>query len=294
MIRHLPISAALASLLGGCGAPDASTLTHPPRSASFPMYVTVPGTTLGTGAIYQIDAPASVDGLSSPTLFLSNLNFPSAVSVSKDGTVFFAERPTPSTGSISKVGATGVVVPIVTNLNDPQGIAVDSIDRLYAVEAGNGTVSQIAIDGTRTEIFSGLARPRALAVDAVDNLLVTEANAGTAVRIIPDGTRIDASQGLTYPIAFTPGLVGGLYCLDAGTGDGDGTVFSVEDDGSRTAYLSRLLNPKGMAWEDGTIVYIVEGAPEFRILKYSRVTKATTLVARLPAEPHSVAFTPID
>ena len=55
-----PALLGLALTVGACSSPNASTLTHPPRKASFPMYISIPGITVGQGSIVKIDAERQI------------------------------------------------------------------------------------------------------------------------------------------------------------------------------------------------------------------------------------------
>jgi glucose/arabinose dehydrogenase len=286
---------AATALTLGCNGPDASNLTHPPRKSSFPLFVTVPGSAAGTGKLYKIDAPPDLNGIAVPIVVLENLEFPSAVAVARDGGVFITERPTPTTGRIVKfVGENVPMLTIAENLQNPEGLAFDRSGKMYVAEMSGGRISLVNSDQTLTEVIAGLAGPRSLSTDENDNLYVTETFAGTVSRVIPDGTKKELANSLKNPVLSGPGLVGNLFYLTNGSGLGDGRAVKISEEGSAETYLNNLINPKSSAWEDATILYVAEGAPAFRILKYSRVTNIRTEVAALDGEPHSIAFTPVD
>lgn len=285
----------VATCLLGCGGPDASNLTHPPRKSSFPLFVTIPGVAAGTGKLLKIDAPSGLDARSEPVTVLDNLQFPSAVAVARDGGIYITERPTPTTGRIVKyVGENVPLLTIADNLLNPEGLAFDRSGKMYVAEMSGGRISLVNSDQTLTEVVSGLAGPRSLSTDENDNLYVAESSAGTVSRVIPDGTKKELANSLINPVMSGPGLVGNLFYLTNGNGLGDGRAVKVNEGGSSETYLDKLINPKSSAWEDATIMYVAEGAPAFRILKFSRVTKIRTEVASISGEPHSIAFTPVD
>ncbi len=280
----------------GCSAPDASTLTHPPRKDSFPLYVTVPGSAPASGGLYRIDAPTALDAPTVPVLLLGGLEFPAAVAVSRRGEIFFSERPSASNGRISRL-VVGSLVPevVASGLKDPQGLAIDRTGRLYVTEAGAARISLVNADGTLDQIVDGLSGPRAAAADDNDNLLVAETGAGTVSKVIPDGTRSELATGLRNPVAIGPGLVGALFYLVNNSGMGDGRVVKLDKSGvTEEVYLDNLINPRSQAWEDQTILYVAEGAPAFRIIKYSRVSNVVNELASLPGDPHTIAFTPLN
>lgn len=289
---------ASALLLAACSAPNASTLTHPTRKASYPMYVTLPGTAPGTGSIVKIDAPDAVDTPSAPKEIVAGLDFPAAIAVNRQGVIYFTERPTATTGRIMRLDSVGAEPELIAdNLADPQGLATDRAGNLYVAETGSGTVSLVINPGepeALEPVVTGLVGPRSLSTDENDNLYVSEPRAGTVAKLIPDGTRENIATGVSNPVDAGPGLVGSLFYLVGNTGQGDGIAVRVSPNGDSETYLDHLINPKSQAWEDGTILYVAEGSPAFRIIKYSRVSNLRVEAATLPSDPHTIAFTPLD
>lgn len=277
-----------------CGGKDASTLTNPPRSSSFPMYVTVPGTVAGAGGLYRISAPSSADGSSEPVALVTGLNFPAAVAVDRAGTVFYTERATPTTGRIMKYLGEGTEPEqIATGLYDPQGLVVDQTGRLYVAEYGANKVSLVnESDGTLEAIEADLAGPRSLSVDENDNLYVSEPVLGQVSKVIPDGSKQVIAKDLINPLGVGPGLVGNVFYLVGNNGLADGKAVKVDESGSASNYLEHLINPKSFDWEDSTILYVAEGSPAYRVVKYSRVSNIRTQMASLPGDPHTIVFTP--
>lgn len=281
-------------MLTGCGGVNASTLTHPPTSLGFPMYVTIPGTTAASGKLLRLDSPAGADSATTPVEVATGLDFPAAVAVNRDGVVYFTERPSETTGRIRRFLAPGTPPEtVVTGLSDPQGLAIDSAGKMYVSEQATGAISLVNSDGTLEPIVLDLSGPRSLSTDENDNLYVTEATSGTVSKLIPDGTKQVIATGLKNPVAVSPGLVGNTFYLVANTGLGDGSAMKVSS-GNTEEYLSRLINPKSLVFEDSTILYIAEGAPAFRIIKYSTVSAVRTETARFTGEPHSIAFKPLN
>lgn len=283
-------------VLAACGGKDASTLTHPPRSASFPMYVSIPGKTVGTGSIYQIPAPSSTDTASEPVQLLANLNFPAAVAVDRSGTVYYTERPTPTTGRLMRYMGEGIEpLEIVTGLYDPQGLIVDNTGHLYVAETGANRISLVnSTEKTLVDppVTTDVLGPMQLGVDEQDNLYVSEAVGGKVSKLIPDGTKETIAEGLMNPLDVGPGLVGNIFYMVANSGNADGETFLVNESGGKSSYLDHLINPKSFDWEDSTILYVAEGAPSYRVIKYSRVSGTRTETASLPGDPHTLVFTP--
>lgn len=282
--------------VSACGGKDASTLTHPPRSASFPLYVTVPGKIAGEGALYQVPAPSQTDAASVPVALMTGLTFPAAVAVDRAGIVYYTERPTPTTGRIMKYLGEGVPAEeVVGGLMDPQGLVVDQTGKLYVAEYGANRISLVnQVDKILDPepVSTDLLGPRSLAVDEADNLYVSEPAAGIVSKLIPDGSKETIAQDLANPLSVGPGLVGNVFYLVGNSGNADGLAVKVDSSGGQETYLENLINPKSFDWEDSTILYVAEGSPAYRIVKYSRVSNIRTETASLPGDPHTIAFTP--
>jgi len=279
-----------------CSAPSASTLTHPPRLESFPLYVAVAGNAPGEGVIYEVPAPAELDAPSDPVAILSGLDFPAAIAVARDGTVYYTDRPGLTEGRIMQYAGEGVEpIEIARGLADPQGLALDRSGKMYVVETAAGRVSRVSLSsGTIEAIADELVGPRSLTTDENDNLYVTETGRGTVVKLLPDGTRTQLASELRGPLVAGPGLVGSTFVLVGNGGGADGAVAKVGDGGSSEIYLDKLINPVALAWEDSTVLFVAEGAPARRIISYSRVTNLRVETCRFASDPTAIAFKPLN
>ncbi len=284
----------LAGFLGGCGGkPDASTLTHPKRLYAFPMYITVPGTSAGTGAIFRV-SDSDVNAVSELETVLTGLDFPAGLTVDTDGTIFFTERPTLTTGKIMRLrSGEAAATEYATGLTTPEGITLDRASRLFVTERNLNRVSRVDSEGVLETIYDSLTGPTAITSDKADNLIITEPAANRVSKVIPDGTREDLLTDVTNPLFAGP-AGRSTYVLSNNAGLGEGSALEVPEGGVNSSYLTNLINPKSFAWEDGTILYVAEGAPTNRIIKYSTVSAIRTELVSLSSEPHTIAFTPLD
>lgn len=293
-MRSVLVTLIYACFMIGCSAPDASTLTHPKRLYAFPMYLTVPGNTANSGAIYKI-SDSELDGISEIETVIEGLAFPAGIAVETDGTIYYVERPTQSTGRIMKLASGGTVPEeVYSGLTNPEGVALDLSSRLYVSETSLNRVSRVDSPELLETITENLTGPTSIAADETDNLIISEPSASRVSKVIPDGSREDVLTDVDNPLYAGPGLVGNTFVLENSDGLGTGKAILVPDSGGSSNYLSNLINPKSFAWEDGTILYVAEGAPVFRIIKYSTVSSIRTKLATVPGEPHSIALTPLN
>lgn len=78
------------------------------------------------------------------------------------------------------------------------------------------------------------------------------------------------------------------FPLYVSSGDGTGTVWKFEEDGSKTAFVSGLNDPRGVATDKFNNLYVVEtGASQ--LLKFNMSTKEKTIVATGLSIPSVVA-----
>jgi uncharacterized repeat protein (TIGR01451 family) len=191
----------------------------------------------------------------------AQLNGPQGIALDAGGNLYIADqvnnrirRVTP-TGIISTVAGTGVagysgdnVQATATELNAPQGVAVDAAGDLYIAEAANyrvrkvapnGTITTVAGTGTSSHTGDGgaataatLSQPTSLAIDAAGNLYIADSGAnevrmvnssGSIVRIAGTGNPGYNGEGhaavatnLSYPEGLAFDSHGNLYIADRG------------------------------------------------------------------------------
>ena len=192
----------------------------------------------------------------------ASLAFPSSVAVDAAGNVFIADtfnerirRVDAATGIITTVAGNGTAgyggdgsAATGANLNDPIGVAVDSVgnvfiadtfnQRIRRVDAATGTMSTVA--GSGTFGFGGdgglatnasLSRPTGAALDSAGNLFIAD-QSNQRVR------RVDAATGIMTTVA------------------GDGTFGYTGDGGLATDAC--LKNPAGVALDSAGNLFIAD------------------------------------
>lgn len=87
-----------------------------------------------------------------------------------------AQAQTPSTPALEFVSQWGTQGQDPGQLDDPQGIAVDSIPNVYIADAGNGFIDKFAANGTPLLSFqeNSLKEPQSIAVDSGGAIYVTD------------------------------------------------------------------------------------------------------------------------
>lgn len=161
------------------------------------------------------------------------LNNPDGIAVDADGNLYILDRGNHrvrkvSNGVITTLAGNGVPgftgdhgPARMAQLNNPQGIAVDSSGNVHVADTGNNRIRRISTDGTIRTIAGGgpfhvdpiatnmsLQQPTSVTVDPIGNVLFSTRAA--VHRIEPDGTRstvagqFDNIRGLITP--WGPGI----------------------------------------------------------------------------------------
>lgn len=263
-----------------------------PLRASFPLFVTIPGTEAGQGQIVRVDLDA--EGHPTQEVVLSNLDFPSGIAVGADRQVYFTENRGGFAGRLRHFDPdTAVVSDLVAGLNHPSRLAIDSFGRLYT--ATDDGVILAGQDGSTQTVLEEAIQPDASSFDEKDNLYLLFGT--SVVRFGASGDREDLEgwlddAGVTAPASLASGSGKRLFILDRGRGLADGSIFVRRDGGETEKLVSGLVNPVSLAMEDLTTPYVAEASPAFRVVRYVPDLSVSQKVADLPGIPHSMAFTP--
>jgi sugar lactone lactonase YvrE len=160
--------------------------------------------------------------------------------ISADGTITTIEG-----GSVPPVSD----VALGTQLQYPEGLAIDSYGNLYVAEAGNHVIRKLSTDGTlvivagngtpgysgdgNSAIAAQLSNPVGVAVDSSGNLFISDYGNNVIRKVTPDhvistiaggGTNICPSSGaaaavqLLNPAGLAVDSYGNLYIADSGHG----------------------------------------------------------------------------
>src|SRR6185312_8414336 len=187
-----------------------------------------------TGVISTIagDGSGGFNGDGIPATSAS-LNFPSAVAVDSNGSVYIADTTNHrirridvvsglistvvGTGSIGFVGSNGDGGPALTaRLNNPEGLAFDSLGNLFIsefggsvrrVDASSGIIvtvagSQRCCDPTNGDggaaVAAALNGPRGIAIDGTGDLFITESIGNRIRRVTPSAFLSSSSAALIF------------------------------------------------------------------------------------------------
>ena len=157
-------------------------------------------------------------------------------------------------------------------LNDPQGVVVDSIGNVYIQDTGNGVIRKVTSEGMLHTFVSGVyagSNSPALAINSSGDLFIL-GSANTVVRVTPDGiphafatisaAYVNSLEGLAS------GIQGGLVVY--GAFDSQYPAFAyLSEQGA--VYLSFYANgfdyvpPSGMVFDHRGVQYLEYGACSF-------------------------------
>jgi uncharacterized protein (TIGR03437 family) len=181
---------------------------------------------------------------------VGGLNGPSGLAVDSAGNLYIAEAGANdvlelSGGSIGRIVGTGAsgyngdnLAATAAQLNNPQGIALDSAGRLYIADTNNGRVRKVE-NGMITTQTAVLTRPKGVAVDTVGNLYIASDTTGRVFQM------------------------NGLIMTAAGTG-----ALGFNGDGG-PAPSAWLYSPQGVAVDSSGNLYIAD-TNNFRVRKVAR------------------------
>ena len=142
-----------------------------------------------------------------------------------------------------------------TGLQQPEGLAFDSLGNLFVANWSGNTIVKFTPDGMESVFANtGLNNPQALAFDSQGNLYVANWNISTIEKFTPDGVgSVFADAGLDHPQGMAFDSTGNLYAanwigntIEKFTPDGVGSVFA----------NSGLNNPQGLAFDTQGNLYV--------------------------------------
>jgi uncharacterized protein (TIGR03437 family) len=263
--------------------------------------------------------PVNVPGIS------ASLYSPAGVAVDKAGNVLFTSgncvfRLDAATGVLTAVAGNGTPgfggddgLAVNAELNQPQGLAVDSAGNLFIADMRNARVRRVTngaiatVAGNGTWGFSGdggpassaqLSQPYSVAVDPAGNLFIADTfnnrirkvSNGTITTVAGGGTAFGdggpaTSAQLSFPQGVAVDSAGNLYIADTGNSRirivSNGLIATVAGNGTcefswdnGTATVAGLCNPYGVAVDSAGRVYIAD-AGNNRVRKVSNGVMAT-------------------
>jgi len=140
------------------------------------------------------------------------------------------------TGGIVQITPDGKVVPFVSGLHEPAGLAFNKTGELFVAEStSDGKIIRISPDKQMTTLAKDLYYPTSLVFSGED-LLVSESGVGKILRITPQGHKSVAFVGfsIAYEANFYRGFEGPIALAVNPAGD----LFVM--DNTRTPYTTAL------------------------------------------------------
>lgn len=208
------------------------------------------------------------------------LQNPFALAFDASGNLYFTEtadcvvRKRSSSGALTTIAGNGVCgnlgdgIPATeAELNNPQGVAVDSAGNVYIQDTSNGVIRKVTGDGVLHTFASGLytgSNSPGIAIDSAGDLFVI-GTATTIVRLTPDGIShpfaTNASDYASALLGLANGIQGGLVAYGKyGSGPGSAPIYidiSAQGNTYRGFYLPGApLAPSGMTYNARGDLYV--------------------------------------
>jgi sugar lactone lactonase YvrE len=99
-------------------------------------------------------------------------------------------------------------------LNDPHGVAVDSVGNVFVADTHNNCIRKIDPDGIITTVLAGLSMPHGVAVDAADNVFVADTFNRRILVITRSGIDTVSAGFLSRPYGVATDSAGNLFIAD--------------------------------------------------------------------------------
>ncbi len=191
--------------------------------------------------------PVDVEARPIVRRFKANLNRPRRVIQDSTGAILVADW---ADGTIVKIDADGDATLLVTELNEPAGLAFDGAGQLFIANHGSGMMRQgnilkISPTGERLLFAEDLNGPTALAFDAQGDLYVSEFHGNRILRITPAGLVSVFVDNIPTPAALAFDLNGYLYTASST----EGTVYRVSPMGNVELFARGLIVPSDLAFD---------------------------------------------
>ncbi len=180
--------------------------------------------------------------------------------VDRDGNIyvtFSGQRGQQVPVSLYKITSNYTVKPLVTELTNPTGLAIDREGALFVSCRHDGTIHRVApSDGRAEQWIEGMGVATGLAFDKDDNLYVGD-RSGTIFKINPERqifvfATLEPSIA-AYHMAFGPD--GDLYVTGPTTSSYD-RIMRINSHGEVATYYRGLGRPQGLAFGRDGILYV--------------------------------------
>jgi sugar lactone lactonase YvrE len=151
--------------------------------------------------------------------------------------------------SVFKIEPGGTAKPLVTEMMNATGLALDGSQTLYVSSRNDGVVYQVSANGSRTPYVEGMGVATGIVFDGEDNLYVGD-RSGTIFKISPQRqiyvfATIEPSLA-AYHLAFGPDAF--LYVTGPTTSSFD-SIARISKEGHVERFYRGLGRPQGLAFD---------------------------------------------
>ena len=263
------------------------------------LFLLIPATQSGAQSELQ---PSSVPGIMvqqgfDAEIFALDLNLPVQLALESDGSILVMVASNCGYCPVVRLSQSGNVIAQSNPIQDPDGVAVDSLGQVYVAGGSNITIAG-SLDGGTDEIFAtSFWNLNNIAIDSNDRIVVVQDN-GDIYEVTAAGIKVEpplASFGVNgNALAFdkTDRLFAGRYDLNSGPGE----LYRIDVPGSPTL-ISSEVNPMAIAVGQGGVfeskVYVAEYY-EGTVQRVDETTGAATLFASGLDKPHGLVFDSTD
>jgi sugar lactone lactonase YvrE len=292
--KNISILSLVIGALTGCGIKDGeSTLGKYSRDANFPMHYIAGGDIPGNGALYRIDE-VSVGQSVASDFVIGGLTAPGGLVQDFSGNIYISETLPEPDGRILKLRPDGnEFIEVITGLDYPTGVAVDSFNQLYVLENGKQRILKFDAIGVLSEfIGSEISSPEDGVFDSNDNLFLVEASGQIVSKISPNGERTIVSPIITGLLDTSLNSGGRIFVLETNQYEGTGKVLKVTDSSTTEEILTDLVSPLAIIFDNANALYIAEGAPANRISRYIEGEANRRVIITTEGEPRGITFSP--
>jgi sugar lactone lactonase YvrE len=170
--------------------------------------------------------------------------------------------------------------PVVSDIINATGLALDSEQRLYVSSRHEGEVYEVEADGKMSVYSKGMGVATGLAFDQEENLLVGD-RSGTIFRINREReifvfATLEPSIS-AYHLAVSPD--NDLFVTGPTTSSYD-NVYRINDKGEVSVYFKGLGRPQGMAFDaEGNLYVVASYAGKRGVVKIDSEKKASLVVS---------------
>lgn len=197
-------------------------------------------------------------------------------------TTFSGSRGQAAPGGVSvfRIAPQGGAEPLVSDLVNPTGLALDAGGALFISCRNDGTIRKMTSSGEAEVFIDGMGVPTGIAFDREGTLFVGDRSGGIFA-VEPHGARrrfarLPASV-VAYHLAFGPD--GDLY-VTAPTLSNDDPVFRISPQGTVSRFFEHLARPQGLAFDrDGNLFVVAIYRGERGIFRIRDSAQATLAVA---------------